>query len=205
MSRLSAPQREHVLVEAARPFGNRCREDVRSRHRKVAAFFQPDAAKTGKPYLSFTDADALADPEAAAPRALSFESRIADATFALTGHPPQIAADRTVQIPHSRLGHALGDLVHPRPLALFALVQLPLKVEHAWVHVDLDVVDPVEMFAVNFPEPDGVSFEALAEALRVLAEVATIRGVEVCAYDPRQDPERRLVPRIAQAIAPLLN
>lgn len=74
-----------------------------------------------------------------------------------------------------------------------------------WVHVDLDVVDPVEMFAVNFPEPDGVSFEALAEALRVLAEVATIRGVEVCAYDPRQDPERRLVPRIAQAIAPLLN
>lgn len=74
-----------------------------------------------------------------------------------------------------------------------------------WIHVDLDVVDPREMFAVNFPEPGGVSFDALAAALRALAEVATIRGIEVCAYDPRQDPERRLAPRIAQVIAPLLS
>ncbi len=73
-----------------------------------------------------------------------------------------------------------------------------------WVHLDLDVVDPREMFAVNFPSPGGVSFAALADLLSQLAESTTIRGVEICGYDARGDPERRLPARIAEAIAPLL-
>ena len=80
-----------------------------------------------------------------------------------------------------------------------------LRRRRVFVHVDLDVVDPAEMFAVNFPAPGGVSFQALGEVLRSIASVATIVGVEVCAYDPRKDPQRELAPRIAEVVAPLLR
>jgi len=79
-----------------------------------------------------------------------------------------------------------------------------LRRRRLWVHVDLDVVDPGEMSAVNFPAPGGPSFAALGKLLMDLRRVATIRGAEVCAYDPRQDPDRKLPARIADALTPLL-
>ncbi len=75
----------------------------------------------------------------------------------------------------------------------------------AWIHLDLDVVDPKEMYAVNFPVANGCSFAALETLLADIARVASVRGVEICAYDPRQDPTRALPERIAGAVAPLLS
>jgi arginase len=74
-----------------------------------------------------------------------------------------------------------------------------------FVHLDLDVVDPSEMFAVNFPAPGGVSFAALRDLLEELARSATIAGLELCAYDPRKDPRRELPARVADTVAPLLS
>ena len=75
-----------------------------------------------------------------------------------------------------------------------------------WVHVDVDVVDPSEIPAVSFPVPGGPSARALCDVLGALAAVATIRGVEVCAYDPRKDaPSRPLVPTIARMVAAVLG
>lgn len=74
-----------------------------------------------------------------------------------------------------------------------------------WIHLDLDIVDPAEMFAVNFPAPGGVSFRALARVLGDLAEAGTVRGVEVCAYDPRKDRDLRLPDRIAQVVEQTLR
>jgi len=76
--------------------------------------------------------------------------------------------------------------------------------KRVFLHVDLDVVDPSQMFAVNFPAPGGVSFDALGALLRSIAGVATIVGVEVCGYDPRKDERRALPAKIAAAIAPTL-
>ncbi|HYY55398.1 MAG TPA: arginase family protein [Candidatus Dormibacteraeota bacterium] len=95
---------------------------------------------------------------------------------------------------------AFDDRVNETPAALAAL-----RRKRVFVHLDLDVVDPAEMFAVNFPVPRGVSFEALGELMRGIAGVATIVGLEVCAYDPRKDPKRELPSRIAAALAPLLR
>jgi arginase len=74
-----------------------------------------------------------------------------------------------------------------------------------FVHIDLDVVDPAEMSAVNFPAPGGVSFASLTLVLASLARVAQVEAVEVCGYDAKQDPERALVRDIVDSLAPLLS
>ena len=74
-----------------------------------------------------------------------------------------------------------------------------------FIHVDLDIVDPKEMSAVNFPAPGGPSFASLTSLLAALVQVATIRGVQVCGYDARLDAERALPRRIAGALAPLVG
>ncbi len=74
-----------------------------------------------------------------------------------------------------------------------------------WVHLDLDVVDPREMNAVDFPAPGGPSFESLAALLATLRKSARVMGIELCGYDARHDAERALVRRIAATVAPLLS
>ena len=56
-----------------------------------------------------------------------------------------------------------------------------------WIHVDVDVVDPAEIPAVNFPVAGGPSARALCDVLAALASVSKVRGVEICGYDPRKE------------------
>lgn len=74
-----------------------------------------------------------------------------------------------------------------------------------WVHVDLDVVDPAEIPAVDFPVAGGPSARALCDVLGALAKVAKVRGVEICGYDPRKEiGPRPLLPLLARiAVAAL--
>ena len=74
-----------------------------------------------------------------------------------------------------------------------------------WVHVDVDVVDPAEVPAVEFPVAGGPSIRALCDVLAALASVAKVRGVEVCGYDPRKElGPRPLLPSLARiAVAAL--
>jgi arginase/N-omega-hydroxy-L-arginine amidinohydrolase len=74
-----------------------------------------------------------------------------------------------------------------------------------WIHVDLDVVDPSENFAVSHPVAGGISFARLQSILAQLAASNEVCGIEVCGYLPASDPERALPARIADAIAPLLG
>ena len=74
-----------------------------------------------------------------------------------------------------------------------------------WVHVDVDVVDPAEVPAVEFPVAGGPGVRALCDVLAALASVAKVRGVEVCGYDPRKElGPRPLLPSLARiAVAAL--
>ena len=74
-----------------------------------------------------------------------------------------------------------------------------------WIHVDLDVVDPSENFAVSHPAPGGISFERLGSLLHGLARNSDIRGIEICGYQPAIDTNRSLPARIAATFAPLLG
>ncbi len=93
------------------------------------------------------------------------------------------------------------------PLKEFALEPLAKTVHRAplWIHVDLDIVDPSENFAVSHPVPGGISFVRLGALLNELATMAEISGMEICGYQPSIDPKRALPRRIAAAVAPLLS
>ncbi len=113
----------------------------------------------------------------------------------------RLDAGEALNLDRSKVKRFAFDTASPDAPGLLAAVRRrPL-----WVHVDLDVVDPSEMSAVNFPAPGGPSFASVAALLAALAQVATVKGVEVCGYDARQDAERALTQRIAGAIAPLLS
>lgn len=55
-----------------------------------------------------------------------------------------------------------------------------------WVHLDVDVLDPVLMPAVDSPSPGGLDADVLAFLLRPLVRDAV--GLQICVYDPDLDP-----------------
>jgi len=75
-----------------------------------------------------------------------------------------------------------------------------------WVHIDIDVVDPAEVPAVDFPVAGGPSVRALCDVLGALAGVAKVRGVEICGYDPRREAgPRPLPPSLAKVAVAALS
>jgi len=97
----------------------------------------------------------------------------------------------------SRVRRITFDAEHPDAPGLLAFARRT----QLWLHIDLDVIDPAEMPAVVIPEEGGPTLAQIAEVLRQLAAVSTIRGIEVCGYDPTKDEGGRLAAPIAGLIA----
>lgn len=53
------------------------------------------------------------------------------------------------------------------------------------VHVDVDVVDPTDMPAVNYPAPGGPSLEAVETAVRRLAATGRVVAASFSSWNPR--------------------
>jgi arginase len=70
-----------------------------------------------------------------------------------------------------------------------------------WLHLDLDVLDQAELPAVDYPMPDGLSWEALAELARPLAHSPALIGVDVTIYNPALDADGRYARRIVALLA----
>ncbi|MEO8262752.1 MAG: arginase family protein [Pseudolysinimonas sp.] len=62
-----------------------------------------------------------------------------------------------------------------------------LTADDIWVHLDVDVLDPSYMPAVDSPEPGGLSPDQLVDILRPLLRDDRVRGIDVCIYDPALD------------------
>jgi arginase family enzyme len=58
-----------------------------------------------------------------------------------------------------------------------------------WVHVDVDVLDPAVMPAVDAPEPGGIAFTELELLLAGLVDTPHCLGVEITVFDPDYDPD----------------
>ena len=120
----------------------------------------------------------------------------------------KIAEDRAYlvgarQLDPGEVGNLLHSKVHriafdreelDAPSLLAAVRRKPV-----WLHVDLDIVDPRELAAVVLPVEGGPSLKALSELLTSLAQVADVRGIEICGYDTRKDPEAQLPGVLAEA------
>jgi len=56
-----------------------------------------------------------------------------------------------------------------------------------WIHLDLDVLDPKWMPAVDSPDPGGMSPDQLASTLRIALSSKKCLGMEISSYDPTLD------------------
>ena len=74
-----------------------------------------------------------------------------------------------------------------------------------WLHVDLDVVDPRELAAVALPVAGGPSLASLSQLLGSVAQVADVRGIEICGFDARKDPGAQVPRVLAEAFAAVFS
>ncbi|HEX6694784.1 MAG TPA: arginase family protein [Longimicrobiales bacterium] len=78
-------------------------------------------------------------------------------------------------------------------------------VDGIWVHLDVDVLDPRVMPAVDSPDPGGLFPAELVDLLRPLLASPVVRGMQVTIYDPERDPDARaaavVVDVLTQALA----
>ncbi|HEY1743791.1 MAG TPA: arginase family protein [Granulicella sp.] len=58
-----------------------------------------------------------------------------------------------------------------------------------WIHLDLDVLAPEWMPAVDSPNPGGMTPEELLTTLKIAVSSKQCVGMEVTIYDPTQDPK----------------
>ncbi|MCJ7667317.1 MAG: arginase family protein [Anaerolineae bacterium] len=81
----------------------------------------------------------------------------------------------------------VGPTTSLRPL----LSALRAQVRDIYLHVDLDVLDPVEGRANKYAAPDGLSLRDLGCVIRLVAEAFEIKAAALTAYDPACDGEGR--------------
>lgn len=53
-----------------------------------------------------------------------------------------------------------------------------------YVHVDVDVVDPDELPAINYPAPNGPAVDAVGESLAALAQTGRVAAYSVSTWNP---------------------
>ena len=78
-----------------------------------------------------------------------------------------------------------------------------------WVHVDVDVLDPAVMPAVDAPDSGGIAYAELELLLAGLVATPHCLGLEVTVFDPDYDTDgvyaRELTETLASGLAPLLT
>lgn len=70
--------------------------------------------------------------------------------------------------------------------------------EGFWLHLDVDVLDPSVMPAVDSPAPGGLTTDELTELLTVLSPYAL--GAQVTVFDPDLDPDGAFADRLASVL-----
>jgi arginase len=74
-----------------------------------------------------------------------------------------------------------------------------------YVHVDVDVVDPHDMPAVNYPAPHGPSASVIASAVRALASTGRVRAFSISSWNPALDGAERAADATDRIASPFLG
>ncbi|MFD1323421.1 arginase family protein, partial [Micromonospora sonneratiae] len=76
-----------------------------------------------------------------------------------------------------------------------------------WLHVDVDVLDPAVMPAVDAPDPGGIAFTELELLIAGLVETPQCLGMELTVFDPDYDPDggyaAEIVATLVAGLAPV--
>jgi arginase len=76
-----------------------------------------------------------------------------------------------------------------------------------WIvcHLDVDVVDPELIPAVNYPTPGGLGVEEVAALIRALSNTGKLRLLELAAYNPAKDRSGASVEKIVELLRSVSN
>ncbi|GAB3476003.1 arginase family protein [Amycolatopsis cihanbeyliensis] len=69
-----------------------------------------------------------------------------------------------------------------------------------WIHVDIDVLDPSVVSAVDSPDPGGLDVDTLVTLLRGLLDLPGAAGFELTVFDPDLDPDGTQAAVVAEVI-----
>ncbi len=69
-----------------------------------------------------------------------------------------------------------------------------------WIHVDIDVLDPAYVSAVDSPDPGGLDPGTLVSLLRRLLARSGAAGFELTVFDPDLDPDGRQAELVADVL-----
>lgn len=69
-----------------------------------------------------------------------------------------------------------------------------------WVHLDVDILDPTVMPAVDSPDPGGIGYDEMVAVLAGLVASPRCLGLEVTVFDPDLDPDGRLAGELADEL-----
>lgn len=101
------------------------------------------------------------------------------------------------------MGVTTSPAIRAAPISETARQILKTTTEYTagfWVHLDVDVIDAVEMPAVDSPEEGGVTLVALEELLGQLLSSPLCVGMEVTIFDPDLDPGGYYAGRLADCL-----
>ena len=74
-----------------------------------------------------------------------------------------------------------------------------------WIQLDVDVLNPAIMFAVDSPEPGGLIPHELVKLLAPLVSHPRAMGLSLTTYDPALDPDRSCARQLVIMLSALLN
>lgn len=74
-----------------------------------------------------------------------------------------------------------------------------------WIHLDVDVLNPAAMPAVDSPEPGGLMPAELVRLLTPLVTHPRALGLSVTIYDPALDPDRSCAREIVKLLEALFQ
>lgn len=103
-----------------------------------------------------------------------------------------------------RLDASAVEVVRPpdaRERVAPALDQLREWVADAYLHLDLDVLDPSEGRANEYAAPSGLAAQDVERIVDAVGDRLAIRGAAVTAYDPAVDPEGRIANTAVKLVA----
>jgi arginase len=134
-----------------------------------------------KPYLREDDTVVFAYRDFGTPDEVETE-RFIGAAF--ERHPIDEVRSRGI---NASMREALGRLENP-------------ELRGFWIHVDVDVLDPKLMPAVDSLDPGGLAFEELEEILAIALASPRVVGMELDIYDPDLDAKGTLAEKLVGLI-----
>jgi arginase len=104
-----------------------------------------------------------------------------------------------------RLLQELGVNRFSTPHELSAqLAPLVNEVDHFYVHVDLDVLDPLLATANQWTPPGGITVDQLIEAVLAVRQTTSVAALGIGSYDPARDQNGRALAAAVDVVQALI-